>query len=158
MSRFEEFQRSLAKGREAAAQQRPPDVEVEQQIAEFFRHLLLDFNMPPKKMKYVDLDQKQAIPLLVEEAPRAPTQISHQEGERAYDAAIELNMPGMESIDAPVWLRFRFLATTEGLRAVFNGRSVIVPQEAKALFDFVAETLNQRLSQPPSFLPIKLGF
>lgn len=157
MSHFEEFQQSLAKGKQASAQS-PPDAEIQQQIWEFFRQLALDFGFHAKRMRYVDLDENESLPLYPSEDLKGPIQAAVADGKKSYAAAVELILPGESPVDALVWLRFQFFPTTEGLLADFDGHSQLIPQNAKALFDHVAASLNRRLLQPLGFMPVKLGF
>jgi hypothetical protein len=160
MSKYQEFCESLwvgkAKTEEEQLERQDEERTLPRTVGNVIQRLCQYFQCPAEQVGYVDTQANMVTGTLQDRVP--PVWHDPQKGRYCLD--FEMGIVGPAAQDQyPVWLHLEFVPLKHGgLEFHFGSASFRVPDEERALFNQVADAVNQELRKAYTPGPRRIGF
>jgi hypothetical protein len=160
MSKYHAFCESLrvgkAKTEEEQLKQQDEAGTIPQAVAQTIKRMCEYFQCPAERVRYIDAPAKISTGTLQDALP--PLQHNPDRGGYCLNLVMGLGGPKAED-QYPVWLHLEFAPLKHGGVEFHWGSAVFrLPDEETALFDSIADTINQALRSEYTPGPKKIGF
>jgi hypothetical protein len=159
MAKFQEFCASFwvgkAKTEGEYLQQEEEKRDLPAAVGQVFKRMCDSFECPREQARYVDLETQTVADLVYASLP--PLRFDPAKG--CYRVGLEIRISEAPQGDHyPIWLGFEVLPLKHGgFELRFGATDFPVPVEEHALFEYVAEVVNQELRQGYAPPPRKIG-
>ena len=160
MSKYQEFSESLrvgkAKTEEEQLKQQLEERTIPRAIANTIRRMCEYFQFPAEQVRYVDAQANIVTGTLQDTVPS----LQHNPDRGGYRLDLVMALGGPPTKDQyPVWLHLEFVPLKHGGLEFHCGSTIFrLPDEETALFNHVADTINQELRNGYTPGPKKIGF